>query len=737
MLLSGENDMKKMFFILMCLILIQTNFCFSINENKDSDENSTKPLSLIFPKNETTSNPPFLHWIPLENAEYYKIKIHNEKDNWQFISKYNFYTPMVFLHDSESPFSITITAFNKDKEVIQTSKEMKFYNHINGLYLPHGLNDITFPKGNPILFTPEMIEEIRNAKGNEMAKYRDALIEYANSPQHELIKNLKEPDRYKNNIWEISQWQHKNDVAFSIRDYLITRSLAYVITKDKKYYNAAKDVMLKVSDWNPSGGTGLYDDDHAAQSILYSFSVSYNLLQNEFSPEERGKIKRCIIQRAEDVYSFLNPFGIKKSIIGGFTDPTNNHPWFCTEALGYAGLALMGEDQRAEEWLSFAAQIFWGIYLSCGGKNGDWHEGIDYWSYTLFFVFHFCDGLKTAADINFYMHPWLKNTALYKIYTHPPKGGYVPFGDCKHQDVNAFDKLVMMRLASKFNDPLYWKYVDSIPGEIKGGYLSDALLWSERKTTSIDIFRQFPFAINFEDSGWVVSNNDVFSTPTQIIFAFRCGKVFGNGGHSHPDQNSFIITAGGDKLIWDIGYYDYYGSPHHSNFSATTRAHNVILVDGEGQKRRLPKADGILKEFKLDGKKLFIQGDASNPLIYDKKIKTFLRSIKYENEKDFIIIDEIELNNPGNISWLLNSDFPIKFEQKDKTISIKGKTYQIIGKFMCDEELEVSFLDKFSDEPKRDKYHAYPNQYGIELKTKNKILKWNPQINLSLSKINE
>lgn len=59
---------------------------------------------------------------------------------------------------------------------------------------------------------------------------------------------------------------------------------------------------------------------------------------------------------------------------------------------------------------------------------------------------------------------------------------------------------------------------------------------------------------------------------------------FGAVSHGHRDQNTFAIEAFGEPLAIATGYYNYYASPHHDQYTRSTRAKCGITYDGgQGQ----------------------------------------------------------------------------------------------------------------------------------------------------------
>lgn len=728
--LIGNRDVKMKKNVVMLTLLLFSPVLFIYPEDR-WEKFDKPPLTIIYPEETALSNPPFIHWQAHPAAHNYAIRLKNPLTELKWMTPHNFFTPVYDL--APGVWSVEITALDKDGKTLRTSRK-DFRIARPGAGLDLDLNHLVFEKGTPFFPSAAIIESLHSG-GPESSPYREKLIAYAREPMPPALLQMKEPARFTNNKWNIDEWRKKNDISFAVRGYILPQALAWRMTGERPFLDNAKKIALQVAEWDPRGGTGLWDDDHATQAILYSLSITYNLLKDEWTPAEKVKMVNCLRERTRDIYHFQNPFLMKKLAVGLMNDPDNNHPWFCTAALGFGALSLMGEEPEAETWLSFAAQLFYGVYFPRGGASGEWHEGIDYWSYTLYFVFQFNDALRAATGVDLYRHPWLKKTAFFKIYTHPPSGGYVPFGDSKNRPPDGFDKLVMMRLASVYNSPLDWRYVDAIPAEIKKGYFYDALFWDGKRPAGESLKVEAPFVYHYEDIGWVVSNNNIFEPEKRVLFAFRSGKVFGNGAHSHADQNHFVITAGSDRLIWDSGYYDWYGSPHHRSFTVTSRAHNTILIDGEGQRYWKVGVDGRITRFSLKGRSLTVQGDASTSAVYGGRVEKFLRTIQYENEKDFLVKDVIILRNAGRISWLLQSDFPIRYNAQDGAILIRGKQYQLSGRFETAVSVEATLIDKFPAPPEPASKQEPPrlNQYTLELKTKEAVREWSPRLVLSLS----
>ena len=137
-------------------------------------------------------------------------------------------------------------------------------------------------------------------------------------------------------------------------------------------------------------------------------------------------IRDAIAARARFHYGRLNPFR---------SDSWNNHPWFNTTAMAEGALAVFDEVPEAREWASYALQLYLGRFISHGGRDGDWHEGSNYWSYSLQFVLQFADVMRSATGIDIYRHPWMRSTPRWRhpsaIYHHLRRCPRLPGSSCR------------------------------------------------------------------------------------------------------------------------------------------------------------------------------------------------------------------------------------------------------------------------------------------------------------------
>jgi hypothetical protein len=694
-------------------------------------------MTILLPEDPSLSNPPLVHWQGTPKATRYRVAIAGRNHDSCNETGTNYFTP-----ERELPagiYGVEITALGADGKPVAPAASREFRIRDTGDRAPGNLNSIACPPGTPLIATPAQLERLGNAVG-EQGLYRDLLVEAARKPDPLLAGEIREPARYPGFKWDFQHWHEGNQLCFAVENTILASTLAFLVTDETAFADEAVRLMLIAADWDPEGSTGTWENDHSAQALLHALALGYNALHGRLAPDARKRIAASITARCADIHGQLNPYVPKDLSCGPMNNPENNHPWFVAASMGIGGLALMGEDPRAGEWASYAAQLFHGNFLCRGGRSGGWHEGIDYWSYSLFFVFHFADALRNATGIDLYRHWWLERTVAFKAYCHPPAGSWVPFGDCKHRPANGFDKLIAMRLASALEDSASWAYVDAIGKPVETArLLFHAVLWSDRGAVPAPASAPAaPFARHFEDVGWVVSLSDPVRDEEQVLFALHCGP---GSPHGHADQNSFVLCAGGDRLLWDAGYYDSYYSPHHRGYSRLSAAHNTLLVEGEGQTPHGPSQNGRITRFDLDGANLTVVADASDAPLYAGRVARFIRTFEYRGKRTLTVSDDIHTRDPFHLSLMLHSVFPIVYDSGTRMITIRGTRFGLRAVVESDVPVEAVVTSAFPVNPGLvsqvlDDAAEYPDQYHLEIRTVTRVDIWRPVLKVEIRELN-
>ncbi len=159
-----------------------------------------------------------------------------------------------------------------------------------------------------------------------------------------------------------------------------------------------------------------------------------------------------------------------------------------------------------------------------------------------------------------------------------------------------------------------------------------------------------PLSVIYRDIGWAVLRNSWENDATML--AVKSGFTW---GHAHADAGSFIFYHAGQPLLIDSGACDY-SRPEYNGYYRQSRAHNVMLFNGQGQPtedfhQRGVKFPGRVHSL-LDGAGLkYIYADATGPMA-----RHLTRNYRHWLWLDGVILifDDLLAHEPGRFDWLLH-----------------------------------------------------------------------------------
>ncbi|KPL06968.1 hypothetical protein AMJ85_09945, partial [candidate division BRC1 bacterium SM23_51] len=206
----------------------------------------------------------------------------------------------------------------------------------------------------------------------------------------------------------------------------------------------------------------------------------------------------------------------------------------------------------------------------------------------------------------------------------------------------------------------------------------------------------------FKSVGWAGLHSDLTRPKSDTCLIFK-SSPYGSVSHSHADQNAFAIMKGGAALAIPSGYYGpSYGSPHHAQWTRSTKANNCILVNGEGQKMRSPIGGAVL-DFKDAPGYTYVAGDAT--AAYMGKLNKWIRRILFLRPDLFLLLDEIEAPNQSRYQWMLHAFEKMSLRDTQVTSRRRGATLDI--SLACSHGLNLTQTDQF-DTPYN---HGIPKAY--------------------------
>lgn len=447
--------------------------------------------------------------------------------------------------------------------------------------------------------------------------------------------------------------QHRD---FCDRD-LVACALGHQLLSDDKAAAHARELLLTICDWNSEGPCSLegpWGDEIGlshARCLPAVFDLCYDLLTDK----ERLFAARTVAAYARQCENRLSKLDFCQN-------PGNSHAGRLPAYLGEAALVLKGTgvvpDEVLIRWLSYAVDVYGGIFPYFGGADGGWAEGTFYASsYTKWFL-PFFSAVERFSGVSFLKRPFYQRLIRYFQHFCPPGWENHPFCDgywCKPDDAEwpgFFAQNPYHVYAERFGSALTRSWSKQAQKqEIFKLHLLDIFLPSVKAETA-SLAGEPMRACAFPDSGFISLHTDPEHPSDELALLARASR-FGSVSHQHADQGSFALMAGGTALITPSGYFGrQFGTRHHREWTNQTKAHNTLLVDGQGQETFSYEAVGKVLYAREDADGI-LRG-AIDPSGAYGSILAWTRSFEL-TENELIVADHVELDKPRSIDYLLHS----------------------------------------------------------------------------------
>jgi len=459
-------------------------------------------------------------------------------------------------------------------------------------------------------------------------------------------------------------------------------AMAYCMTGETKYLNAARDYML-VSASYPTWGIGDIDNsDLATAHQLYGIALGYDWLFDKLDRVSRDSIRNCLMRRGSRLYDLL-----AEKKVWWDNKYVHNHQHVNLTGLIVAGLALYGEDPDAEKWISISRQKLKQA-ISSMPPDGGCLEGIPYSEYSIEYLMKFMAlNEELFGEDLFTSSSFFRNLTSFRLYAMIPgeywkstKSTLMSLGDGPRVDWYGPDYL-LRKLASEYNNGYaQWlaNKIDSAGYSAPLAYFLN-LLWINPKIkpqppTKLPLFKHFKdLDIAYMRSGW---------SGRESLAMFKCGPWIGHyaasqykydpyGGHTHPDVGTFQIFSHGDWLITDEGYA-----------WKRTIYQNTLVINGKGQvgegrwfsgRDYVGKSDQPGIVYTSSNKEYdYVIGNATIAYPASTHLTSFYRHILYLKPDCWVIADEVRADSLSTFDFYYHSDFPFSPDSTDR-FKVEGK----------------------------------------------------------------
>jgi len=573
------------------------------------------------------------------------------------------------------------------------------------------------PAGHPRLFLrPEDLPKLRElCRGPQAGDFKklvvaaDKYIAAGPTPEPEKMGSA----RNKKDKEAVSNWWPNRARADQASGEAMTIAFVYMITGEAKYKEAARRWVLHLASWNPDGPTNFALNCEAGKVMLYRPWRAYDWAWDAFSPSERAAIGKMVARRGADAWKS----GEIGSGTGHLNKPYSSHGNRIWHKLAEPAIAFLGELPEAEMWLDYALNKFYAAYPVWCDDDGGWHEGLSYWAGYMGKVVSWLQISGAALGIDGYCKPFFSHIGDYAMYVAPPGSPNQGFGDLSYRPPSrGIGPMMHWFIRGKGCQPDganagYWRWwVEAHNMQKPEGI--DAILAAARlpEPPAAKAPADLPPSRVFRGIG-VVSMHDTLTDSNQDVHFLMKSSPFGSQSHGHNPQNSYLLNAYGEELLMTCVYRDLHGSDFHYKWAHGTRAHNAVLVDGEGQVPHSANLGGRISEFACADGFDYAVGDGA--AAYGGRLKRFLRRAAFVKPDVIVLCDDLAAQKPATYQFMLHGLDRFIVDEKAAKITLQRPKAGVAVNYLSPVPLTFRQWDGYDPPPDKE----FPNQWHVESST--------------------
>lgn len=701
--------------ILILLLLILSNCVCAQTNLAQQMEVAPKPYTVrCTPADSSISqiDPPAFVWLPVEGVKEYTLQYSRHADfpinqTLSVVCSRTIYVPNKSLGSGRWYWRFSVADAQSGKPVNSRVRPFTIADNATEAPFPDVKNIIAKLKGvRPRDFVRnEDLERYRKLGAGPLKSDIDELKK--ESDKYISAELLPEPDFLPEGGQEkIVEFVRVMRSTRRFNAGMMACATTYLLTGEQKYGQEARRRLLHLTTWDPNGSTSLFHNDEPGHEIIRDMSRTYDWIYPLLNEDDKTKVRDILAVRMPQLYKILvdKPFEVR---------PYESHAmdYYIGDLL--ESTLVMADELPVEEMLEYVLQQLWSPYFPpYGGDDGGWSEGPSYWQWsTATFLRNFAL-VKQNTGIDLTRKTWMQKTPYFKLYSNPPYSKMSPFGDGQSRPAAAAD--IMYKLGVALDNPYALWYAKQSNGKPRG--LERFLFYKEGDDQG-KAPTDLPQARVFNDVGLVAMHSNLANGNNNVEFLLH-SSPFGSISHSYADQNAFALFAYGEPLAIASGYYPYYGSIHHKEWTWQTKASNSLLVDGKGQDIRSWDARGKIVNFVTNNYAHYALGDAAEAyggrLTRFNRHSLFLRPTIPGDEPVIILFDDVSAPQPATYDWLLHSLEQMQVNETEGTVNIKRADARLKVQFLTPQNLKFSQDDKFTAPPEGENM---PNQWHLTAQT--------------------
>lgn len=495
---------------------------------------------------------------------------------------------------------------------------------------------------------------------------------------------------------------------------LIPFAFACLVDKESDICQTAVEYLLTYAEWDQWGennerGLGL------AHMVMGS-SLAYDWLYDRLTEEERLAVRKSLAERAEQLHEASASEKVEEWNNWWTNAYVQNHYFIIHSSLGMAGLALWGEDDRAQDWVVHAVeQLSIGKDFLEGIEDGSWHESMTYQAYMLTLSLPFLSNLRDLIGVDLLPHNYLRHYSYWRIYNHLPNTTQhiLAYGNFNWDHGEYRPQNILRFVANEYtNGNAEWmaqQYIEadgrfdnvwSVPWYVFEFLYYDPSIKAVPPS-------KLPLAVTFQDfegviwrTGWDVDDL-VFGIKTSAYGGRFANRTFTQAafpwnppcvetdcklsfGHDHDDSNGFYLYASGQWLAPEregVGKHE-------------TRYHNTLLIDGEGQFRpqldeqkdheSMKDMDGYLETTAYTDNFNYLAANATRRYSHVDDLRDFTRHVLFIRSGYFVMLDNVSADENHTYDWV--SHFSEGVSVEGRWVRGEAEDGQVLGIYIASPE---------------------------------------------------
>ncbi|HJH55318.1 MAG TPA: RNA polymerase subunit sigma-70 [Brachyspira hyodysenteriae] len=489
---------------------------------------------------------------------------------------------------------------------------------------------------------------------------------FENLPSHTMVMSLKAAFEPNNNLL-------KYEIKQMIRD---------IVNLDE----------TKIENYNIIDAVNIL-----ANSLLMPFDLMYD----EFSPEEIVLMKQEFIKYGETLYNY---------IIENPSEYRNKNTIKYVTTLGLIAINMLNENVNQDQirnWHYFSMNYINSMVFSMFESDGSFKSSISEAFDTIMPILTYALSLKNVGIFDAFSLESFRNIGKYLSIVGYPSGYTLPIGYTAiyNRSKLRFDtgaRNAVMELLSKMcADPLYKNYAvfaQSEAADIR--YLPYALMWNNyylRDNVNSNVDFQYETLL-LKKIQTAIYNENIKALNSPYLAVYAKGRNTDNSlGLNHNDRMSFVYYNYGDSIIDELGYN--FDSNNYTIFKDAD-FHNGISIDGNKIEENMGSysyIENITNYYKM----FYAHAKANQRYTYPINLKNYDRRFYYLKPNILVIKEDIEalpdITREYHVygykyKWNVNSKLPITFDNESNRFIIDGAYSYTYIQILSSNELEYNVV---------------------------------------------